>query len=297
MNTPVISAHQLGKVLGEKSVLRDVSFDVAPGSVVGLLGKNGAGKTTLLDVLLGFSPPTSGTATVFGANSFAMPAAVKQRVGFVPQQDELIDSLTGAAQLALMLDHYPPPNFTGLITTFLIVVPMLSNTVAGNIARNSHSLWLRSSESRGALFLRAERLAWRAFVFFGVPLSVAAAAAWSVLPHPMFAAAYFVAVLLPVVPCGIYCGLLNFNRPSDLWFLALFLILGMGSLFAATWDGASSAEAICGVRIGYRAIPPVIALLALAIRWFAQRRWRTIDWLRYRAPRREGATRGPLSNN
>jgi len=101
MNTPVICAQQLGKVLGEKSLLRDISFDVAPGSVVGLLGKNGAGKTTLLDVLLGFSPPTSGTATVFGANSFAMPAAVKQRVGFVPQQDELIDSLTGAAQLAL----------------------------------------------------------------------------------------------------------------------------------------------------------------------------------------------------
>ncbi len=199
--------------------------------------------------------------------------------------------------LFIKLDHYPPPNFTGLITTFLIVVPMLSNTVAGNIARNSHSLWLRSSESRGALFLRAERLAWRAFVFFGVPLLVAAAAAWSVLPHPMFAAAYFVAVLLPVVPCGIYCGLLNFNRPSDLWFFALFLILGMGSFFAATWDGASSAEAICGVRIGYWAIPPAIAVLALAIRWFAQRRWRTIDWLRFRAPRRVGATRGPLSNN
>ncbi len=50
MNTPVVSTRQLGKVLGEKPVLRDISLDVAPGSVVGLLGKNGAGKTPLLDV-------------------------------------------------------------------------------------------------------------------------------------------------------------------------------------------------------------------------------------------------------
>jgi ABC-2 type transport system ATP-binding protein len=107
VNTPVVSTRQLGKVLGEKPVLRDISLDVAPGSVVGLLGKNGAGKTTLLDVLLGFSPATSGTASVFGADSFAMPADVKRRIGFVPQEDELLESLTGAEQLALNASLHP----------------------------------------------------------------------------------------------------------------------------------------------------------------------------------------------
>jgi len=101
MNAPVVSMLKLGKVLGGKPVLHDISADVAPGSVVGLIGKNGAGKTTLLDVLLGFSPATSGAVSVFGADSFAMTADVKRRIGFVPQQDELLESLTGAEQLAL----------------------------------------------------------------------------------------------------------------------------------------------------------------------------------------------------
>ena len=44
--------------------LRDVEVDVAPGSIVGIIGKNGAGKTTLLEILLGFSPVSSGSSRV-----------------------------------------------------------------------------------------------------------------------------------------------------------------------------------------------------------------------------------------
>jgi len=98
---PVIRVRDLGKVIGAKAILSNISVDVEPGSIVGLLGKNGAGKTSLLDVLLGFSPPSSGSCRVFGEDSFHLPAAAKRRIGFVPQQDELLDSLTGAQQLAL----------------------------------------------------------------------------------------------------------------------------------------------------------------------------------------------------
>lgn len=98
---PVVSARHLGKTLGGKSVLRDISVDVAPGDVVGVIGKNGAGKTTLLEVLLGFSPATTGTATLFGGSSFNLSAATKRRIGFVPQQDELVNQLTGSQQLSL----------------------------------------------------------------------------------------------------------------------------------------------------------------------------------------------------
>ena len=97
----VVNAWHLGKTIRDKTILRDVSVAAAPGDIVGIIGKNGAGKTTMLDILLGFSPATGGSSQVFGSDSFSLPASVKRRIGFVPQQDELLDQLTGAQQLAL----------------------------------------------------------------------------------------------------------------------------------------------------------------------------------------------------
>jgi ABC-2 type transport system ATP-binding protein len=105
--SPVISLREVGKVIGGKVILSDMSIDIEPGSIVGLLGKNGAGKTSLIDVLLGFSPPSSGSSRVFGEDSFHLTAAAKRRIGFVPQQDELLDSLSGAQQLALNAALHP----------------------------------------------------------------------------------------------------------------------------------------------------------------------------------------------
>ena len=102
MSEPVVRMHALAKRFGAKQVLEDVSATAMPGDVVAVLGKNGAGKTTLLELLLGFGPPSSGTAEVFGHPSMALPEAAKARIGFVPQQDELIDLLTGAQQLRIV---------------------------------------------------------------------------------------------------------------------------------------------------------------------------------------------------
>jgi ABC-2 type transport system ATP-binding protein len=102
VSEPVVTARHLGKTIGAKTILRDVSVDVSPGSVVGIIGKNGAGKTTLMEILLGFSPATTGSSTLFGADSFTLPAALKGRIGFVPQQDELVNTLTGEEQVSLM---------------------------------------------------------------------------------------------------------------------------------------------------------------------------------------------------
>lgn len=95
MNAPVVSARNLGKAVGRKIILRDISLDVESGSVVGIIGKNGAGKTTLMDVLLGFSPATSGNSRIFGHDSFTLPGEIRGRIGFVPQQDELVNLLDG----------------------------------------------------------------------------------------------------------------------------------------------------------------------------------------------------------
>lgn len=97
----VVNTWHLGKTIGKRDILSNISVAARPGDVVGIIGKNGAGKTTLFDVLLGFSPPTAGRSALFGSDSFSLSADVKSRIGFVPQQDELLDPLTGAQQLGL----------------------------------------------------------------------------------------------------------------------------------------------------------------------------------------------------
>jgi ABC-2 type transport system ATP-binding protein len=102
-----IEAKGISKSFGRKSVLREVSVNVSPGEVIGVLGKNGAGKTTLLELILGFTRPTSGAIRLFGYDSFRLPGNAKARVGFVPQQDELVNQLSGADQLRLIGSFYP----------------------------------------------------------------------------------------------------------------------------------------------------------------------------------------------
>lgn len=66
---------------GRRHTLEKASFDIAPGTFIGLLGANGAGKTTLLRALLGLLPPLEGTIEVLGSH----PARGDHRIGYVPQ--------------------------------------------------------------------------------------------------------------------------------------------------------------------------------------------------------------------
>jgi ABC-2 type transport system ATP-binding protein len=107
MSEPAVQASNLRKDFGARIVLQDLSFEVRPGEVIGVLGKNGAGKTTLLEILLGYTPPSSGEVRIFGNPSAELPGDVKRRVGFVPQQDELLNQLTAAEQLRVISSFYP----------------------------------------------------------------------------------------------------------------------------------------------------------------------------------------------
>ena len=102
MTDNIISARHLSKTIDDKVILRDITGDIPRGSIVGLIGKNGSGKTTLMELLLGFSIPTSGEARVFGQPILQLPGALKGRIGYVTQQDELISGLTGAQHISLM---------------------------------------------------------------------------------------------------------------------------------------------------------------------------------------------------
>jgi len=110
MTIPYISAQELTKNFGGRPALDGIDADVRPGDVVGLLGANGAGKTTLLEVLLGLSPPSTGSARLFGINAIAADHATKTRIGFVPQADELIGGIRGGEYLDLIASFYPAWN-------------------------------------------------------------------------------------------------------------------------------------------------------------------------------------------
>jgi ABC-2 type transport system ATP-binding protein len=106
MRDVAASANFLGKTIGGRPILDNISATVRPGDVVGVIGKNGAGKTTLLETMLGLSLRSSGSSTMLGEDSLQLSAAAKQRIGFVPQQEELIPTLTGRRQLALTGSFY-----------------------------------------------------------------------------------------------------------------------------------------------------------------------------------------------
>ncbi|MFF6788863.1 ABC transporter ATP-binding protein [Streptomyces filamentosus] len=76
----MIRAERLTKRYGDRTVVRDLSFTVRPGTVTGFLGPNGAGKSTTLRMILGLDAPTHGSATVDGRSYAAHPAPLT-RVG------------------------------------------------------------------------------------------------------------------------------------------------------------------------------------------------------------------------
>jgi ABC-2 type transport system ATP-binding protein len=97
-----VTARNLGKQFGDLWALRELDLDVAPGTVLGLLGHNGAGKTTAIRILTTLSTPTTGTATVDGTNVVDDPAAVRSRIGVASQQ-ATVDGLMSAHKNLVMV--------------------------------------------------------------------------------------------------------------------------------------------------------------------------------------------------
>ena len=96
----VIVSH-VSKSFGDVVALRDISFEVGRGEVVGLLGPNGAGKTTMVDILSTLSLPDGGEAEVAGHNVVSDPAGVRRSIMLTGQHVALDDMLTGRENLVL----------------------------------------------------------------------------------------------------------------------------------------------------------------------------------------------------
>jgi ABC-2 type transport system ATP-binding protein len=85
----MLEVSSLTKVYGTRPVVRDVTFSVRKGEILGFLGPNGAGKTTTMRILTGFVPPTSGRAMVAGYDVQDDPIEVKRRIGYLPEHPPL----------------------------------------------------------------------------------------------------------------------------------------------------------------------------------------------------------------
>ena len=87
------------KRYGPKTAVRNISFEVDRGEIVGFLGPNGAGKTTTMRILTGFLPPTSGTARIGGLDVRQSPVEVKRRIGYLPESPPLYPEMEVADYL------------------------------------------------------------------------------------------------------------------------------------------------------------------------------------------------------
>ena len=90
----MISVQNLTKRFGSHVAVDDLSFEVAPGEVLGFLGPNGAGKTTTMRRVTGFLPPSSGSVAIDGCQLLHQPIQAKRRLGYLPENPPLYPELT-----------------------------------------------------------------------------------------------------------------------------------------------------------------------------------------------------------
>ena len=115
---PVVRVEHLTKFYGARRAVDDVSFDMQPGDVRGLLGPNGSGKSTILRILTGYLQPTSGRAQVCGFDVVTQSLQARRCVGYVPEDASLYAHMS--------------------VHEFLMVEPgAVARTSSGKIARSA----------------------------------------------------------------------------------------------------------------------------------------------------------------
>jgi ABC-2 type transport system ATP-binding protein len=93
-SSPAIIVSGLGKRFGDVQAVDQLSFDVQPGEIFGLVGPDGAGKTTTMRMLAGVLTPDSGSATVAGHDVRLDPEGAKRDLSYMPQRFGLYEDLT-----------------------------------------------------------------------------------------------------------------------------------------------------------------------------------------------------------
>jgi ABC-2 type transport system ATP-binding protein len=98
----MIKVEKLTKYYGPRAAIRDLTFEVAKGEILGFLGPNGAGKTTTMRILTGYMPPSSGTAIVAGYDVFTQSLEARRHIGYLPENVPLYPEMEVASYLDFM---------------------------------------------------------------------------------------------------------------------------------------------------------------------------------------------------
>ena len=98
---PVIELAGLSVRFGNREILHNLRVALS-GRTIGLLGPNGAGKSTLIQTLLGFVPPSAGSANIFGHDIRRQTRELKARIGYMPENDSFIANLTAVSFVRMM---------------------------------------------------------------------------------------------------------------------------------------------------------------------------------------------------
>jgi len=107
-NAPLVEVEGLHTYYGKSHILHDVSLQVGPGEVVGLLGRNGVGKSTTLKTIMGLVRPSQGTVRLDGMSIAGMPSHKLARlgIGYVPEDRRIFRLLTVMENLRTGLDRH-----------------------------------------------------------------------------------------------------------------------------------------------------------------------------------------------
>jgi ABC-2 type transport system ATP-binding protein len=98
----MIKVEGLTKRYARHVAVKNISFEVGKGEIVGFLGKNGAGKTTTMRVLTCFLPPTEGTAQIAGFDVLDQALEVKKRIGYLPETPPLYPEMEVSTYLTFV---------------------------------------------------------------------------------------------------------------------------------------------------------------------------------------------------
>jgi len=146
---PLVSLSNVSKRYGKLTVLDNLNLNVKPGEIYGFLGRNGAGKSTAIRLMMGISPPTSGTVTVFGAPMKGSRCAKARRhIGFVAQEQSFYPWMTPKRLGKFMRGLYPDwsdERYRSLLQRFQLPLDRKSGSFSGGMkARLALSMALAS---------------------------------------------------------------------------------------------------------------------------------------------------------
>ncbi|SFJ92499.1 ABC-2 type transport system ATP-binding protein [Marinilactibacillus piezotolerans] len=99
----ILEVKHLSKLFGKQAALKDVSFNLGGGEILGFIGPNGAGKSTTIRIILGMLKATEGSVTLFGKDAWDDAVEVHKRIAYVPGDVNLWPNLTGGEVIDLFL--------------------------------------------------------------------------------------------------------------------------------------------------------------------------------------------------